>query len=277
MRLLRPMARYTAGWFYRLDTRGREAMAANLRVILKEDADEATIKRMVRQTFNHFAYFIIEFGKGGKKWKGRILFPGEEHLKKALAKGHGVLIVSAHYANWECGVTPFVERGYPMKVVVMEHPTPAETRLFNLMRQDLGVEAIFTYEGRKMIQMLKDNGVLAILPDRPVTGDVVFVEMFGKPIAMPLGAAKMSVKTGAPLVPCFVRREKDLSISATLQAPLKGPNEKDASEKERIQALMQNYADRLEAWIKEDPTQWTAFYKAWEVGEKGLDSFGKHS
>ena len=98
-----------------LDHGQREAVLANLRVILGPTASEKRIRRDMRRTFYNFGKFFGEF-LGFERFAGPFIDEhvdviGEEHLRRALVGGKGAILDAAHFSNWELGAATFARRG----------------------------------------------------------------------------------------------------------------------------------------------------------------------
>ncbi|HRX27731.1 MAG TPA: lipid A biosynthesis acyltransferase, partial [Aminivibrio sp.] len=77
-------------------------------------------RRIVRGSYMNLGRSVAEFLSMDKvrgDLRDLVEFHGEEHLREALARGKGVLFLSAHLGNWEIGAAAVAERGYPMNAI----------------------------------------------------------------------------------------------------------------------------------------------------------------
>ena len=102
--------------------------------------------------------------------------------------------------------------------------------------------------------------VLGILADRAVTGVGEQVEFFGRQALLPSAAVVLSLRTGAPLVPCFAGRS-DGQLTATFEPPLDIPNTGDRAAD--VREGVQRFARVLERYVRRNPEQWTVFEDFW--------------
>jgi lauroyl/myristoyl acyltransferase len=254
-----------------LDHAQREAVLANLRVILGPTASEKRIRRDMRRTFYNFGKFFGEFF-GFERFAGPFIDEhvdviGEEHLRKALAGGKGAILNATHLSNWELGAATFARMGYPITGIAMPHPDPVLNAYVDRQRRSRGYEIIAT-EGsyRKSIAALQRNEVVCIMGDRDVGIGSVEVEFFGRPTLLPQGPARIAIASGAPMIPGFVIRRADESFAVRLEPPLSVPT--SGSRRQKAHAMTQAFANILEPYVRLFPTQWGVFYKCWpEEGE----------
>lgn len=246
--------------------RSREGVRSNLRTVLGKDADETQVRRLTRRTFRSFGRYLCEFfGAAGCDqafFDRNVRVVGRENLDAALAKGRGLLFVSGHYSNWELGAFVVGRLGYRILIVAQIHSDPRVNDLFVRARAVHGVEVAPTANGaRSALRALRDNRPVAILGDRSTGGPTVDVTLCGQTTGFPQGPWRLALDTGAPLLPTFMRREADGSYTLRIGAPLKWPER--GTREEQMAALAQAFAEALEARLREDPTQWAAFYPVW--------------
>ncbi|MBI3828040.1 MAG: lysophospholipid acyltransferase family protein [Planctomycetes bacterium] len=252
---------------YRLmSPRARKAVKSNMRVILGEQASEATVRHETRWAFRSFGMYLCEFFGfrrfGPAYLDEHVRVVGREHLDRALASGHGCLLVSGHYSNWELGASMVGHMGYPILIVAQMHRDPRVNELFIGQRAKHGVTVAHTEQGAiAALRALRENRPVAILGDRPTGGPTVPVKLFGRPIPFPQGPWRLALSTGAPILPTFVRRNYRGGYTLEFDAPVTVPA--GLPRNQAISAFAQRWAKVLEAKIAADPSQWAAFYEAW--------------
>jgi len=249
-----------------LDHGQRKAALANLRVILGPTASEKRIRRDMRRAFYNFGKYFAEF-LGFERFGGPFIDEhvdviGEEHLRRALAGGKGAILDAAHMSNWELGAATFARRGYSVMGVALPHPDPALDAYVNRQRRSRGYDVVPT-EGayRKCLAALGRNEVVCLMGDRDVGIGGVEVEFFGRPVPLPQGPIRIALASGAPVLPGFVIRREDRSFAVCLEPPLRVPT--SGSRRDKARAMLQEFANTLERYVRLFPTQWGVFYKYW--------------
>jgi len=257
----------------RFSSADRNAVMANLNVITANGSDPKTIKRMTRDVFRNFAKYLVDFFRFQKidpdYIKSHISIEGLEKLDKALAKGKGVVALSAHIGNWELGGVILASMRQPMKAVALPHKNKRVNDFFTKQRMTGNMVPIGTNSSlRSCYDLLKTGGILALLGDRDFSKNGVFVEFFGKPALMPKGPAAFGIRLGSEIVPVFMIRTHDdmfrLIFESPVPKPSFGDDDRDTDE------LLKRCVAVIERYVKEYPTQWYMFKKMWNGDEKSV-------
>lgn len=251
----------------------REAVADNLRAVFP-DASPAALERRARQTLRAYARDVIDFlaAVDVPPAHAPALFeyaPEHVHLFERLrSQGHGVVLASGHYGNWELGSVAMRHVfKVPLTVVAMAEASDTINKRRRDIRDRLGVD---TVEVRKSLdtalqirQRLASNQTVALLMDRHVGRDRVAVTFLGRHAWFLRTPALMAYLSGAPLVPCFIER----TASGRFRI---GPGEpiyvaRDVPRDVAIQHATQQFADQLGARVGQHPEFWYQFYRYWNA------------
>ncbi len=250
---------------YRSDARKREAVCSNVRQILLsqniEPADEH-IPGIARKTFQYFGKYMVDFFRTARfspdEIRRLVSFEHREHLDRALAHKRGVIIVSAHFGNWELAGAVLESLGYDLNVVVLPERLRRLERLLEEHRKKRGFNILPLGEAaRGILHCLKRGEIVAMLADRDFTRHHVTVDFFGKPARMPAGPARLSLRTGAPIVPGLLLREEDDTFLLRLAPPIFPEQEGSADQ------IQKRICKFLERNIGERPHQWFVFEPHW--------------
>jgi KDO2-lipid IV(A) lauroyltransferase len=248
--------------------RGRKAMHRNYRRVLR-GAAPAEIRRTARRSLVNYCRYLADFVRFPS------LSPAEltshvfgdanfEALDKALARGRGAVIVCMHFGNWDLGAGAAAARGYPV-VVVAE--TFGDARLDDMVtgaRTRLGMQIIkMEKAGPSLLRSLKQNGLLALLIDRPVPGDGVKVQFFGEEVEVPAGPARLALRSGAAVVPAAFARVSPGELSVVTLTDFEIPGGEGGDGEHDVQSLTQAIMHSHERFIREYPDQWYMFREMW--------------
>ena len=255
--------------YFWLDRKGRAAVEGNLRRVLP-DAVPARIDKETRWVFRNFAKYLTEFFRFRHfdlDWfKTNMAVFGLEHIEDALARGRGCIVSSAHLSNWELGAAGLsIMGGRKMTVSVAMHRYGKINDLF--MRERTG-KGLFVADmekdaARVMLRALRRNEVVGVMGDRDPTEQGVMVEFFGRTCRFPQGPARLSLATGAPLIPAFCFRRSNDSFSMQFLPPV--PLATEGTREERVRAMTQRFADVIAETIRFFPDQWAVFYPFWDA------------
>jgi len=250
--------------FYR--SRG-EIAYINLKSCLGEELGPSELLHLERKVFQNLmqtAVEVLRFPKVDKAYLDRyVTWQGLERLASAKRKGKGMVALTAHYGNWELQSFASAIQGYPVSVLARQQKFPKTNALLNRYRELTGCKVI--HKGmmtREILRDLKANKIVGILTDQDAGKNGVFVNFFGRPTSFAPGAIAFHLKTGCEVIPCFVRRERNLFHHIDITEPIQIV--KSGNEEEDIRQGLQQFANRLEAYIRSYPDQWLWLHKRWK-------------
>ncbi len=213
---------------------------------------------------NHSMNIIEMFASS--RWDGdeinrRIEFPQRLVLDDALAAGKGAIFATAHIGNWELPALLLGSLGYRLGVVAGEQMNSLLTDSVKRAKEEKGLEVICPeHPYRKLYRILQEGGIVALLLDGNVFEGGTPVELFGREVSLPRGAARLAMSTGAPVLGAYCRRITDDRSRISMETVL-APGE-SASVGER--AAQRRIFDAIESYIRDNADQWCIFRRFWE-------------
>lgn len=250
---------------YIVADKDRLAVKENLKAIFPEKS-EREIRRIRIRMFRNFAKYLVDFFRFSKidteYIKKNIRLENIHYIDDALSKGRGAIILSAHIGNWELGGVVVAVLGYPLWVVALPHKHKNVNNFFNFQRQLKGVKVIPLGRAvRQCLNLLKNNGIVALAGDRDFSEKGVVLDFFGKPTFLPEGPAAFCLKTGAPIVPGFMLRDKDDRFTLRMEKPLEAAISNN--DNKYLKELIIRYKTIIEDYIRSYPEQWYMFRRFW--------------
>jgi KDO2-lipid IV(A) lauroyltransferase len=264
---------------WRLMRETNRAVAANLAVVLPHQSEEELV-RAALDTYRHYAYDTIDFlralSASPEELSATFDLPDENRriFEEVLARGVGGLLVSGHHGNWEAGGI-LMRRlvGMPLTVVAMAERDEEVNRLRREIREQMDITTLEVRQsletGLQIRRLLNENRFVAMLIDRHLGRDRVAVTFFGRRTWFLQTPALLSYLTGAPLVACFL--ERDRAGHFTTKAV--GPIHVDRSQPRRaaLQQATQQIADAIEERVRQNPHAWYHFYRYWDAQDDRYD------
>ena len=249
--------------------RRRRLTLDNLARSFGREVPPGELRRLGRRSFQHVGMNLIElcryFLRPTDVMLSRVRVEGGEHLKTAAAQGRGVLILTAHYGNWELLAAAHGLTGLPLSIVTRPLDHPLLDDLAARFRQRSGAELIIKRQAvREVLQALRRQRMVGILLDQNATRpEGVFVPFFGVPASTSKGLAVLALRTGAPVVPVFLRRDPDgRGHCMDVGAPIPPPPDGDAA------TYTATFNQVLEATIRRSPEQWLWMHARWRTQPK---------
>lgn len=255
---------------YTVNHKDREAIIKNFETILGGQNDRHALERMARELYRNFAKYLVDFFRFSRIDKEYIdkfvKVEGAHNIDTALAKGKGVIAMSAHIGNWELGGSVISMIGYPISAVVLPHRNKKIDDFFrgqrligNFMPIEIGAAI------KECYRVLKSNKILGLLGDRDFTKNGLLLDFFGKKTLFPKGPSAFSYRLGSPIVPTLIVRQPDDTFRMVFEEPIFA--DMDKKEDEAVLELAKKCASIIEAYVKRYPTQWYIFKDMWNKDE----------
>ncbi len=250
-----------AWWTLRNVPEVKSVLRGNLGVATGKKGAE--LEELVRENVRTFSRMLADYFlcAGDRCCRARELvaeWNGLHHIDEAQKRGKGTILITGHLGHWELGGLLLALSGVKLTVVTLPEPTPELMQWREAARRRLGIDTIAVGPGNdfafvEMLRVLRSNGTLAMLVDRPYSGTGLPVEQFGQGTQFSTAAAMLAHHTGATVLPAFVLRRPDTRYTATAGAPIpmdEGPL------RDTMQANVQRIADLFASLIREHPEQW---------------------
>ena len=226
-------------------------------------------RRIARRSFQHFGMTVVEtcelFFRPPARLLARVTVDGLHNLKAAAAEGKGILALTAHYGNWE--LLAFTPQLYqvPSSAVVRPLDQPASRWVVDRLRRRTGAEIIAKRRAlRDIVEALRQGRMVGILLDQNAArSEGVFAPFFGISASTSRSLAVISLRTGAPVVPVFIRREADDRHLVEFAPAVPPPA--DGSVEEYTAAFNQ----RIEDAVRRAPEQWFWMHDRWRTRPTG--------
>ncbi|MDD4342071.1 MAG: lysophospholipid acyltransferase family protein [Kiritimatiellae bacterium] len=208
---------------------------------------------------------ILQFAGGREAEIGaRIDVRGQDIVSAALERGKGVLILIAHFGNYDL-MGLFASRllGYPVTIITKIIKNKRLNTFWWGLRQKAGLKTLPSHNAyRACVRALRQKELVGFMLDqnRPQSQGV-YVDFFGKTASTTPGLALMSAQTGAPVVPVFMRRLPDGHHRLEVRPPLEPPPDRKAETLRKFTAV---YTSIIEDEIRRDPAQWLWLHKRWK-------------
>ena len=254
--------------FYHAVAKHRLIALHNLRCAFPEKDMEELI-RIAKGVYRNLAITAAEFfdlpsitKENLHEW---VELEGLEHFEAGIAQGKGLLTIIAHFGNWELmPVTGplFLKSSY---IVYRPLDSPVLDNIVEHVRTINGnVMVPKGGSGKRIMTLLKENQCIGILSDQNVSArEGVFVDFFGCPACTGAGLAVLALRSGAPVLPMFMARQKSgkykFILKPLVEISRTGDYEADLLEN------TQRFTKVVEDIVREYPDQWFWIHQRWKT------------
>jgi KDO2-lipid IV(A) lauroyltransferase len=195
---------------------------------------------------------------------------GKEHLDDAIELDRGLIVITGHIGCFELLAAYFARQGYPLSVVGRELWEKRLNERLVGIRESMGYKTIDRDTGGKdVLRVLRRGEVLAVLIDQHTRVSGIYVPFFNRPAHTPTGVARLSISTGAPVLPMAIYMRHN-GRHAIRILPRIVPPEKTMDKNKKIEELTRRCSLAIEELVRYDPKQWVWFHDRWREME-GVD------
>jgi KDO2-lipid IV(A) lauroyltransferase len=275
--LPRPLARAAAislSWtIYLVHVRLRSVGMRNLALAFPEKTrrERAWILRGVFTSLGRQLAEVCLFPKYTLENVGKVVvYDGFENFERALARGKGVLFLTAHLGAWELSAFTHSLYGHPLHIVMRPLDNVYLDRLMRRYRTMYGNSTVDKDDFvRGLLSAMKAGETVGILMDTNMTPPQgVFADFFGIPACTASGLARIALRTDAAVVPGFTvwdpaLRKYRLRFDPAPKLIRTGNDDAD------VLANTALFTKVIEQYVRKYPDQWLWVHRRWKTRPAG--------
>lgn len=252
---------------FKLSKKRRDITIDNLQKAFPEK-DKEWINQVCRKSFENLGIVFAEIfwlRSANKeeileiaKYKDNVLF------KKLLNSGKGLIMLSAHFGNWELlALSGGLYFDNSMTIIVKPQSNKFLDKYINQIRTKFNNKVIDMYHSSfELIRLIKNKGSLALLADQSATSDKdIYINFFGRKALTFDAPAQLALKFDIPIFMGFAVRQNDGTYAIDYF-------ELDHSDltntPEDVAELTQRHTKILEDMIRKHPDHWVWQHRRWK-------------
>lgn len=223
-----------------------------------------------RRMYSHLVMMICEIAHAPRKlhehmWREQITINEKRALVSFLLDRRPVVLVSAHFGNFEVAGFMLGLLGVPTFTVARPLDNPFLDRFLNQFRQSKG-QFIIGKNGSalEIDQILERGGKLVLLGDQHAGPKGCWVQFFNRPASCHKAIAVFPLTAHAPLAVVYGRRSEgkgplhfELGMQGSIDPAVPG------TQLGGVKPITQWYNDRLEEMISQSPDQYWWLHNRW--------------
>lgn len=260
--------------FYVFDKKHRDRAQGNLRRSFP-DMPEREVRRVARGSMRSLMALGVEVMFTPRLVRlnsfRRIVDMGDfrQALDLMLGRHRGLIMLTGHYGNWE--VLGYVLAVLGFRTVSIARPldNPHVNDYVLGVRERQGQLIIDKKGATDTIQReLERGGMVGIIADQNAGPKGMFVDFFGRKASAYKSIGLLAMNFDVPIVVGYARR-KPGRYAFTMGTQDVILPEEWKREADPLRYITQRYTSAIEAFVREDPTQYLWVHRRWKTRPKG--------
>ncbi len=257
-RLRYSVARLFSRLVYAINAPRRKILIQNLTPLV----GEAEAQKRAPVLFENFAMTAVDFFCARVNIARGMLEKNTAIVDKTYRKTKRVMVVTAHFGNWELGMSYLLEKGFSLAGVYAPYRED-EVVQWILNHRNSEVEWIPAARGaaEACISALERGRILGMVADIPFGEKGHRVAMAGSSAHLPLGPWAIAARARATVIPGFVLRLAPGQYKIIFHEPI-APRE--GSFRKQMVESQEIFRGHLESYLRQYPEQWGVLQPFWD-------------
>jgi len=242
---------------YFFDKEHKKYAKANIDFVYGDKINEIEKNKIIKNSYRNLVYNLYEFIENQTLdlagFESKTIVENDKYMLDALKNKRKIILITAHYGNWELGGS-FISLKY--------NPTTIVGRLLNnkylndellSVRNAYNSEMLSTNQASKgLIRALKKDRVIGLVIDQHNTLGID-VEFLGHKVKITDSTARLAVRFNAIILPVFFTMQEFGKYTAKFYEPIEPSTYEGENQ---ILNLTQAQANIMEKHILQKPEQW---------------------
>ena len=227
--------------------------------------------RLARDMWKHLFLMVAEVAHAPRQlnninWCKRVKLENAKPLFDALLDDRPIILITAHFGNFEIGGFLLGVLGYSTFSVARKLDNPYLNDFIGEFRGLTGQELIDKNTGYEdILDVLRNRGIMAFLADQSAGRKGAWVKFFNRPASAYKAMALLSVQYDAPIFVCYATRRGDEPMNFTMRVVDSLDPRELPSEIQTIQQITQWHVSRLEEQVRLAPSQYWWLHNRWKT------------
>ncbi len=249
--------------------RGRIRALDNLRASFP-DKDQAWLEEIGRRSFEHIAMLPVDIiftprlvERHNRAEYSRYI--NVERTKWLVQEGRGMLMVAAHYSNFEVLGYIFAVAGFDIYSIARPLDNKFINRYLYSVREKQGQKIIDKKGAAEMMEAIaSQRSVLGFIADQDAGKKGVFVDFFGRKASSYKSIGLLAMQYKIPIAVVFSRRVGNRFFFEVGVKRVIMPEEW-ADKDYPLEWITAEYTKATEEFVREDPSQYWWLHRRWKT------------
>ncbi len=181
---------------------------------------------------------------------------------------YGLIVITAHFSNWELAAHFLAKNGLPMLAIGRKGNNKLiDTNITTPFREKYGNDAVSKKKAMlAMIKRLKVGGNVGLLIDQK-SGSLnsAKIDFFGQPAETTLSIASLKLRFDPLVVPIFIARDSDGLYEMIINEPIEYVADEIEDKEKKLEVMTLKYNQAIEEMIRKYPAQWFWMHNRWRI------------
>ena len=250
--------------------RHRDRALDNLRPALGDRYGERQLRRIARQSFEHFAQlYLVEAVMSPRlitewSWARYVELHKLGPALRELLNGRGLIMLTGHFGNYELLGYTICRLGLPLTAVMRPVDNPLINRYLVAARAAGGLALLYK-KGVTAVapQVIDRGGALCFIADQDAGRKGLFVDFFGRQASTYKSIGLLAMQKRVPIVVGYaVRVRRGFHYRLAVERIIR-PDEWE-SQPDPLRWVTQTFSHALEAAIRRWPEQYLWVHRRWK-------------
>ncbi len=260
-----------SSFIYIINVEHKRYAKANLDFVYGNSISEDRKKDIIKKSYQNLVYNLYEFVENQtldlEDFEKKITVENENVILEALRNKRKIILITAHYGNWEYGNTFFPLKYAPTTMVGRPMNNKYLNKELNDTRTKNNTQMLTKREaGRGLVKAIKNGRVLGFVIDQH-NGDGIDVEFLGHKVMQADSPSRLAIKFDALIIPLFFTMDSFGKYTAKFY---KAIEPRDFTGKNNILELTQLQSNIIEQHILNNPEQWFWQHKRFKEYNKKI-------
>jgi len=253
--------------FY-LDKKHKRIIKINLDFAFKDELGQKEKEKIIKKCYKNLIYNLADFvknqGISKEELAKKVEFKNEKILIDALNKKEKIILITAHYGNWELLPLAIAAFFSPIVIVGRSLDSKIMNEILKKNREQYNIKLLDKKGAMKgLIKELKNNRIVGLLVDQNTAeNEGILINFFEKLARHTPTASLLAKKFNAKIIPVFIHSDNYEKYIITFYQPIKYNNTENSQEE--IKKCTQAQASITEKVIRQKPDEWFWFHKRWK-------------
>ncbi len=231
------------------------------------------VLRVAREAYLHLGRVTVETALLSRLPRERVLelvegVDGWDIIERAVARGRGAILLSAHVGNWELAGAYLVARGLKLDAIARRMNNPLFDAYVTRTRERLGISIVYDKDAvRRTARAVQEGRAVGFLADQGALNMAsTWVPFMGRLAKTPRGPAVLALRWDVPVIFGVAMRLPDGRYRIAIEEiPCDRSDDRDAD----VDRIVARYSAAVERWVRREPEQYFWHHRRWKHQQPG--------